>query len=138
MQRQNDAYLAWAQKNPLPRTATDKDFEVKRLKSLQKITNSVTREIPAAVWIMRAMHAVPALQQVRLDSHNFVANHAYEDLRQHFPDANEEELRLAVRLATEVMYTATEMIFDNPHFDEDKINTEASEMVVRYFQKFSE
>lgn len=138
MKRQNDAYLAWSEQNPLPRTATDKEYEVKRLKSLQKVINSVTREIPAAVWIMRAMHAVPALLQVRLDSHNFVTNHSFAELRLHFPNADEDELRLAVRLATEVMYTATEMVFDNPHFDEDKINSEASEMVVQYFRKFSE
>ncbi len=138
MKRLNDAYLAWSEQNPLPRTATDRDYEVARLKSLQKVINAVTREIPAAVWIMRAMHAVPALLQVRLDSHNFVTNHSFVELRQHFPNADEGALRLAVRLATEVMYTATEMVFDNPDLDEDKINTEASEMVIQYFRKFVE
>ena len=43
-----------------------------------------------------------------------------------------------MRLSTEVMYAATEMVVDNPQMDGDVINTEVAEMVVRYYDKFVE
>jgi hypothetical protein len=43
-----------------------------------------------------------------------------------------------MRLSTEVMYAATEMVVDNPTMDGDVINTEVAEMVVRYYDKFVE
>jgi AcrR family transcriptional regulator len=137
MDRQNEAYLEWL-KTHRPSPPTDTPEQVAdSLREIQEITNAVTRAFPGAAWIMRALRAVPALQQVRLDSHHFVANRAFEDIRRHYVNATDAELRLATRLSVEMMYAATEMIFDEPHLDAGKINAAVAEMVVRYFQRFS-
>jgi hypothetical protein len=36
------------------------------------------------------------------------------------------------------MYSATEMVLDNPNLDAAQITAEVCEMVVRYFDKFAE
>jgi hypothetical protein len=84
------------------------------------------------------MRAVPLLQSVRLDSHELVARRSFEALRGRYPHASDADLSLALRLSTEVMYSATEMVVDNPHLDSDRINTGIAEMVVRYFDRFAE
>lgn len=45
---------------------------------------------------------------------------------------------MATRISTEVMYSATEMVLDNPNLDAAQITAEVCEMLVRYFDKFAE
>lgn len=40
---------------------------------LMRMMAIVTDGQPGALWIMRAMHAVPSLAPIRLASHNYVA-----------------------------------------------------------------
>ena len=138
MERQNNAYLEWLKTARPSPAAGSKAENIESLRHMQELTNAVTCEFPGAVWIMRAMRAVPALQQVRFDSHNFVAQRAFEDVRQYYPRTSDAELRLATRLAVEMLYAATEMVFDEPGLDASKINIEMAEMVARYFEKFAE
>ncbi|MDE1146803.1 MAG: TetR/AcrR family transcriptional regulator [Azospirillaceae bacterium] len=138
MHRQNEAYLEWVRtSHPTPAEHTTAQ-QADRLRQIQEITNAVTQDFPGAVWILRALRAVPILQQVRLESHNFVAERSYREVRAYYPSASEAELRLATRLSVEVMYSATEMVFDEPGLDADHINREIADMVVRYFQKFAD
>jgi AcrR family transcriptional regulator len=137
MNAQNDAYLEWLKKQHQPVPAGTPKQVARRLREIQEITNAVTETFPGAAWIMRALRAVPVLQKVRLESHHFVAERAFDDIRRHYVNATDTQLRLATRLSVEMMYAATEMIFDDPDLDADKVNTEVAEMIVRYFQKFS-
>ncbi|WP_044562266.1 TetR/AcrR family transcriptional regulator [Azospirillum sp. B4] len=138
MGQMNDTYLAWVKaSHPVP-TRDTPEQQADRLRQIQEIINSTTRDFPGGIWILRALRAVPALQQVRLQSHNFVAERSFQEVRSHYPNTSEAELRLATRLTVEVMYSATEMVFDEPGLDDDLINREIADMVVRYFAKFAE
>jgi AcrR family transcriptional regulator len=138
MAAQNKAYRAWVDKERhIPYDGTHAGA-VRRLKDMQAAINEATWAFPGAIWVMRALRALPVLQQVLFDSHESVSETSYQALRGRFPHAEEDALRFAMRLSTEVMYSATEMVMDNPHLDADMINGEVAEMVVRYYDKFVE
>lgn len=75
-------------------------------------TYAVTRDTPAGVWIMRAMRAVPALQDVRLASHAAVTEAQTRLLVKALPGASRAELKLASRIVVELIYATVEMLFD--------------------------
>jgi AcrR family transcriptional regulator len=134
----NRFYLSWLDEERQISLEDSRVTAVARVKKMQETINAITLSFPGASWILRAMRAVPLLQSVRLDSHELVATRSFEALRSRYPHAADDDLALALRLSTEVMYSATEMVVDNPHLDADRINTEISEMVVRYFDRFAE
>jgi AcrR family transcriptional regulator len=137
MERMNEAFLAWlVADQPLGPDHCETQSAAS-LKRIQQTIKAITSDFPASGWIMRALRAVPVLQDVRLASHEFVVARAFLYLRPRYPRAADAELRFAIRLATEVMYSATEMILDDPSLDEDTVNAGVAEMVVRYFQKFT-
>ncbi|HEY8880362.1 MAG TPA: helix-turn-helix domain-containing protein [Roseateles sp.] len=75
-------------------------------------TYEVTRQTEGGVWIMRALRAVPALQEVRLASHAAVTEEQTKMLLRALPDADKTELRLASRIVVELVYATVEMLFD--------------------------
>lgn len=77
-------------------------------------TYEVTKNTPGGVWIMRALRAVPALQEVRLASHAAVAQEQARLLAQALPQAPLAELTLVSRTVVELIYATVEMIFDEP------------------------
>ena len=77
-------------------------------------TYQVTRDTVGGVWIMRALRAVPALQQVRLASHAAVTHEQAVLLAKALPKVNAAELELGSRVVVELIYATVEMIFDEP------------------------
>lgn len=77
-------------------------------------TYEATVQTVGGVWIMRALRAVPALQQVRLASHAAVTKEQTKLLAQAFPDVNPAELQLVSRIVVELVYASVELIFDEP------------------------
>lgn len=77
-------------------------------------TYEATVQTVGGVWIMRALRAVPALQQVRLASHAAVTKAQTELLVQAFPEVDPAELQLVSRIVVELVYATVEMIFDEP------------------------
>ena len=77
-------------------------------------TYQVTLETVGGVWIMRALRAVPALQQVRLASHAAVTHEQALLLAKALPKASAAELKLVSRIVVELIYATVEMIFDEP------------------------
>ena len=77
-------------------------------------TYKVTLDTVGGVWIMRALRAVPALQQVRLASHAAVTHEQAMLLAKALPEANAAELKLVSRIVVELIYATVEMIFDEP------------------------
>ncbi|MFX1678489.1 TetR/AcrR family transcriptional regulator [Mitsuaria sp. CC2] len=75
-------------------------------------TYAATRDTPGGVWIMRAMRAVPALQEVRLASHAAVTEAQTRLLVKALPGAKRAELKLASRIVVELIYATVEMLFD--------------------------
>lgn len=77
-------------------------------------TYEVTLQTMGGVWIMRALRAVPALQQVRLASHAAVTQEQALLLAKALPGADAAELKLVSRIVVELIYATVEMIFDEP------------------------
>lgn len=133
---QNDVYLRWLEAGGEDSPQLTRQGQIDSLCSMQNAVNAVTFASPGAAWIMRALRAVPALQYVRLDSHQKIAEESAQQHARTFPHVDIDDLRIATRLCTEVMYAATEVVADNPALDAQKITREVSDMVVRYFEKF--
>jgi AcrR family transcriptional regulator len=77
-------------------------------------TYEATQQTVGGVWIMRALRAVPALQQVRLASHTAVSQEQTRLLAQALPEADAAELQMVSRIVVELIYSTVEMIFDEP------------------------
>jgi AcrR family transcriptional regulator len=135
---QNRAYREWLEAEQKLDYDGSREATTRGLRDMQSRINAATMAFPGSAWIMRALRAVPTLRHIRLDSHESVTETSYEALRGRYPHADEAALRLSMRLSTEVMYAATEMVIDNPQLDGDLINTEVAEMIVRYYDKFVE
>ncbi|HEY9096642.1 MAG TPA: TetR/AcrR family transcriptional regulator [Hydrogenophaga sp.] len=77
-------------------------------------TYDATKQTVGGVWIMRALRAVPALQQVRLASHAAVTKEQTLLLARALPEADAAELQMVSRIVVELIYSTVEMIFDEP------------------------
>lgn len=72
----------------------------------------VTQQFPGGVWVMRALYAVPTLEEVRLSSHREVARQLAHMLAEAHPQADATALLLFSRTAVELVYAAIGMLFD--------------------------
>jgi AcrR family transcriptional regulator len=109
MQRQNECIGRWISPEVLAGGATALEAA---LAGLLLDTYNVTREAEGGVWIMRALRAVPALQEVRLGSHAEVTAAQVRLLAKALPGVKRSELVLVNRIVVELIYAAVEMLFD--------------------------
>ena len=109
MQRQNDCIGQWISQDVL---AGGRAAIETALVGLLLDTYQVTRDTEGGVWIMRALRAVPALQEIRLASHTQVTRAQARLLAQALPGAKPAELKLASRIVVELIYATVEMLFD--------------------------
>ena len=132
MDAQDKAVLAWLEAGGTK--ASSLEESVAKNRDLQKQINAITRAFPGGDWILRALRALPVLQEVRTTSRDMVAQTLFDILKAANPNAGEDRLRTATRLTTQMMYAATEMVLEEPDQDEDKINEEICWMVALYYQ----
>lgn len=97
----------------------------------------VTRQQVGAVWVLRALRAVPALHEVRVRSNALVAGRLLERARRLYPAADPEDLALAIRLAVEVGYGAIELAADDPALDLDRLGRLLAGMIGGHFAGFA-
>ncbi len=129
MERQNELIPGWITFDTLvgPRAGLEK-----ALQGLLLDTYRVTRETTAGVWITRALRAVPALASVRLESHAKVAQVQVELLKSAYPNAALEELRLVSRVTVELIYAATELLFDESPLGAEAVSQLVATMIASY------
>lgn len=132
MDAQDKAVLAWLEAGGTEASSIEES--VAKNRDLQKQINAITRAFPGGDWILRALRALPVLQEVRTTSRDMVAQTLFDILKASNPGASEERLRTATRLTTQMMYAATEMVLEEPDQDEDQINEEICWMVALYYQ----
>lgn len=111
MQRQNDCIGNWISDDLFQGQVGELEHA---LEGLILDTYKATVQTPGGVWIMRALRAVPALQQVRLESHAEVAQAQAQVLAQALPGADVAQLRLVSRIVVDLIYATVEMLFDEP------------------------
>ena len=135
MDVQDQAMFEWIEGGGLVAETMEEAFQ--KSVDIQMKINAITRAQPAALWIARAMRAVPMLRQVRIESRERVADAFFKALRSQHKVTSDATLRLAIRLNIEMASAATEMILEEPDADEAEIVSELSWMMVRYFSRFS-
>lgn len=101
---------------------------------LQKRVIAVTRDFPGGLWILRAIRAIPVLQEVRSASRNKVLDSVFERRRGDFPGVSEERLRVAMRLTEQMSFAAIEMLVEDPDLDENLVIEEVAWMISRYYR----
>ena len=132
MEAQDEALLAWIETGGS--ASPDLEESVRRHVALRKQLVTITRNFPGGVWILRAIRALPLLQEVRVASRNMVLDRRFEKLRETFPAVDEARLRMAIRLAEQVAYSTIEMIVEDRGLDEDKIIEESAWMTCLYYE----
>ena len=132
MERQNEVIPNWISLEALvgPRAGLER-----ALQGLLLDTYRVTREATAGLWITRALRAVPALAEVRLESHHKVTQAQVELLKLAYPGAGLEELRLVSRVTVELIYAATELLFDESPLSGQAVAGLVGAMVASYREK---
>jgi AcrR family transcriptional regulator len=135
MQVQDDAVFAWIEAGGLE-THTAEEAYAKGI-DIQTRLITLTRAQPAALWIARAMRAVPMLREVRIESRERVAEAFFQALRKRYRNTSDELLRCAVRLNLELSNAAVEMILEEPDAETETIVSELTWMMVYYYARFS-
>ena len=131
MHRQNDCISRWINETVFMGTQEELEHAVE---GLILDTYEVTRLTLGGVWIMRAMRAVPALQEVRLNSHADVTNAQAALMQRALPNAPAHELQLVSRVAVELIYAAVEMLFDD-QLDEKGVARVVAGMVASHLTR---
>ncbi len=135
MQAQDEEVFAWIAEGGL--AATSIEEAVRKNIDVQERVNAVTRRQPGALWILRALRAVPAMWEVRIASRINVVDRLYEGMHANYSNTSEADLRRAIRLNLELASTATEMVLEDPGADADAITAEFCWMVVMYYTRFT-
>ncbi len=134
MHVQDQAVFDWIESGGLD-APTDEEAFRRDLEITRKVVD-LTRAQPAALWIARAMRAVPMLREVRVQSRERVADVLFKAMRPRLHNATDEVLRRAVRLNIELSSAAIEMMLEEPDAQTDELIVEFSWMMARYFARF--
>jgi AcrR family transcriptional regulator len=106
MALQNAALDAWVERYRDCGLEVLADKGVELMREMDRITGSQ----PGAIWIMRALRAVPSLTHIRLLSHNYVADLLTDVYARYLPHAPREVVRRRTRMAVEMAYALDEML----------------------------
>lgn len=126
MMSQNDLLQAWA--TPATMRLPAAKFEAAVAK-LFLDTLEMTRRATAGEWITRALRAVPSLAPVRTGSHDHVTGLIVDAFLGAYPTMPADRLKLVARLSVEVMYSAHELMFDDPTLDPEEVGRAMASMV---------
>ena len=117
MERQNAVLETWIARHADAGLAAMADH----VGGLLAESAAVTRAEPGAIWILRALHAIPRLVHVRLESHRYVTGRLTDACARHLPGANREILWQRLRLAVELGFAADEMLYEETRVAPDAV-----------------
>lgn len=110
MQRQNVALEEWVARYG----SAGYDQIVEHIVDLVRQMDSITRSQPGAIWIMRALRAVPRLSPIRLASHNYVTDLLTDLYVPYLPGVPRALIRRRTRISVEIAYSIDEMLKEEP------------------------
>jgi AcrR family transcriptional regulator len=126
MQQQNQLLRPWA----VPATMALPPVEfVRSVADVFLRLQELTAQMPAGVWVTRALRAVPSLQPQRLRSRDVMTELVLTPFLTAHPRVEPERARLTLRLAIDALYAAHELLFDDPTLDPQSVATTMAEMV---------
>ncbi|MDZ5650581.1 TetR/AcrR family transcriptional regulator [Nitrospirillum sp. BR 11828] len=117
MESQNDILYDWLERS------APAGFEELMQNHYQFLLSTIqaTSAVPGAVWIMRALRAVPSLTAIRLASHEMVTDRICRAMGPLLPEMDPAELRLRTRIAVDAGYAAVEMALDDPTMSPESV-----------------
>lgn len=106
MALQNAALEAWVERY------RDAGLDVlgEKIIELMREMDRITGSQPGALWIMRALRAVPSLTHIRLISHNYVTDLLADIYARYLPHVPREVIRRRTRMGVEMAYSLDEML----------------------------
>lgn len=131
MDSQDEAVYRWIQEGGIEACSVE-DAASKNLAILREI-NRITRDMPGGAWVLRAMRAVPLLQEIRIQSRDRVAAHLVKTLEQSHPALNTDEFVGGVGIILDMMMSVTEMVLTEPDIDEAAVERRACRMAALYY-----
>ncbi|TDM06415.1 MAG: TetR family transcriptional regulator [Ideonella sp. MAG2] len=127
MRRQNEILAPWT----CPKTMSlPAEQLIDSVVQVFLATWRLTEEMPAGVWVTRALRAVPSLQDVRIRSHDEVTKMLVQPFLESYPHVPVKQAWLLLRLAVDSHYTALELLFDDPKLDPHEVAYTMARMVV--------
>ena len=125
MDRQNAVLFAWLDQHvPNGLSALSEHTE-----DLLRATAKVTAAEPGAIWILRALRAVPQLAHVRIESHRIVTDRMVKAYAPLVPELSKKVLWRRVRISIEFGFAADEMLNEEDLIKPDDIIKEAARML---------
>ncbi|WP_083901259.1 TetR/AcrR family transcriptional regulator [Azospirillum sp. B4] len=117
MESQNDILYEWLERS------APAGFDELMQNHYQFLLSTIeaTAAVPGAVWIMRALRAVPSMTAIRLASHEAVTERICRALMPLVPEMDPAELRLRTRIAVDAGYAAVEMALDDPSMSPEAV-----------------
>jgi AcrR family transcriptional regulator len=134
MEIQDNEVFAWIEAGGLTGTTVE-DIAARNL-TLFRALMDLTEAFPGGVWILRAMRAVPLMQDAFRESATMVSDRLTYELQQRYKEESPERLRLATWLSTGAGTTVIEMALEGPQADRLKLLEEYAWMVARYYGAF--
>jgi len=106
MERQNVALQAWLDNYREAGLDVIEGKVVELIRTMHEITASE----PGALWIMRALRAIPSLTPIRLFSHNFVSDLLTDMYMPYLAHVPRELVLRRTRMSVEIAYSLDEML----------------------------
>lgn len=126
LKRQNDAYALWLMKG-------DSWAILERpeafLKAWYRIAAEIVATEPGAVWIMRALRAMPNLAHVRLESQREQTDRLFEFYRRIVPEMDPDVLWTRLRIRVEMGWVVDEMAMEEDQIPHDILFREVAKLM---------
>lgn len=123
MSHQNQALLTWLD------NANGGAVSIADIAQLLRGQLDVTRAQKGGKWIMRSLHSMPQLADVRLNSHKMMVRKITDRQLEQNPQADRAQLLRRNRITIESGYAILEMLIDNPDMDVDATLSDTALMI---------
>ena len=125
MDRQNQVLFDWLERRaPGGLQALSDNVE-----ELMRATAAITDAEPGAVWVLRALRAVPQLTHVRIESHRLVTERMVEAYGPLLPDMPREVLWRRLRISVELGFAIDEMLTEEDRIARDDLFKDAAALM---------
>ena len=124
MDSQNEILVHWVEEH----AAGGLDAYAEHTIDLLRNTLALTESSPGGVWIERALHSSPRLENVRIESHRYVTDILADAFAKHLPEKAREHIWLRSRMLVEYGYMALEMVHAEDRIPSEIILTEAARL----------
>jgi AcrR family transcriptional regulator len=107
---------------------------IERIASVLRALIAVTKRFPGGVAVNRAIHAVPLLKQLHIESREAVAAQLGGILQPQFPMVSAARLHVAARMVSELSAALVQMAIEDGERDPESLIDETAVLFASYFR----